>query len=157
VNERRQVTVLHAGTELDPTLDPEALHRRLARFSDRFATTVERHGGTVERGSAEHAIGFFGLATSHEDDVLRALRAALGLRDEKSTLGMGAGELFVGEQFSSGQPLSRARRLQEAAASGAVLLSPDVHRLVEQVALAEPAGEAWQLVDLRPEEEPQHA
>jgi DNA-binding SARP family transcriptional activator/tetratricopeptide (TPR) repeat protein len=154
VNERRQVTVLHAGVELDPALDPEALHRRLAQFADRFATIVERHGGTVERGSAEHAVGFFGLATTHEDDVLRALRAALEL---KVRAGIDTGEVFVGEQFASGRPLSRARRLYEAAPPDAVMLSTDVHRLVEQVALAEPAGEAWQLVDLRPEEEPQHA
>src|SRR6478752_1530003 len=111
-NERRQVTVLHAGTALDSDLDPEALHRRLAQFADRFATTVERHGGTVERSSAEHAVGFFGLATTHEDDVLRALRAALELRDDAVSMAIDSGELFVGEEFASGQPLSRARRLQ---------------------------------------------
>jgi DNA-binding SARP family transcriptional activator/tetratricopeptide (TPR) repeat protein len=155
VNERRQVTVLHAGIALDPDLDPEALHRRLAQFASRFATVVERHGGTVERTSAEHAVGFFGLATTHEDDVLRALRAALEL---EVTAGIDTGELFVGQEFASGQPLSRARRLYEAAPPGAILLSPDVHRLVEQVAVAEPADEAWQLVGLRPEEEePSHA
>jgi DNA-binding SARP family transcriptional activator/tetratricopeptide (TPR) repeat protein len=154
VNERRKVTVLHAGVEIDPDLDPEALHRELARFSERFATIVERHGGTVERASAENAIGFFGLATTHEDDVLRALRAALEL---EATAGIDTGELFVGEEFASGQPLSRARRLYEAAASGTILLSLEVHRLVEQIAVAEPVGDAWQLVDLRPEEaEPLH-
>src|SRR4051812_23353173 len=155
VNERRKVTVLHAGVTIDPELDPEALHRELARFSDRFASIVERHGGTVERSSAESAVGFFGLATTHEDDVLRALRAALEL---EATAGIDTGELFVGEDFASGQPLSRARRLFEAAPQGAILLSPDVHRLVEPVAVAEPADEAWQLIDLRPEEsEPAHA
>ncbi|TMK96998.1 MAG: adenylate/guanylate cyclase domain-containing protein, partial [Actinobacteria bacterium] len=148
-NERRQVTVLHSGITLDSELDPEALHRELARFSDRFAAIVERHGGTVERSSAESAVGFFGLATTHEDDVLRALRAALELG---VTAGIDSGELFVGEEFASGRPLSRARRLHETAADGAILLSSDVHRLVEQVAVAEPAGDAWQLVDLRPEQ-----
>src|SRR3954467_11214334 len=47
VNERRQVTVLHAGTAPAPDLAPEALHRRRARSASRFATVVERHGGTV--------------------------------------------------------------------------------------------------------------
>jgi DNA-binding SARP family transcriptional activator/tetratricopeptide (TPR) repeat protein len=154
-NERRQVTVLHAGVAPDPGLDPEALHRQLAQFSNRFAAIVERHGGTVERTSAEAAVGFFGLTAAHEDDVLRALRAALELQ---VTAGIDTGELFVGEEFASGQPLSRARRLYEAAPHGAILLSPDVHRLVEPVAVAEPSGDAWQLVDLRPEEsEPLHA
>jgi DNA-binding SARP family transcriptional activator/tetratricopeptide (TPR) repeat protein len=159
VNERRQVTVLCAGIAIAADLDPEALHRQLARFSDRFAAVVERHGGTVERTGAEIAIGFFGLTAAHEDDVLRALRAALELRDPQITAGIDTGELFVGEQFSSGQPLSRARRLHESAPEGSILLTPDVHRLVEQAALAEPIADldAWQLVDLRPEEtEPLH-
>jgi len=149
INERRQVTVLCAGIALESDLDPEALHRALAQFSNRFAAIVERHGGTVERTTAEHAVGYFGLATTHEDDVLRALRAALELQ---ATAGIDTGELFVGEEFSSGRPLSNARRLHEAAGDGAILMSSDVHRLVEQAVVAEPAGEAWQLVGLRPDE-----
>src|SRR5439155_1759518 len=129
-NERRQVTVLHAGITLDSELDPEALHRELARFSDRFAAIVERHGGTVERSSAESAVGFFGLATTHEDDVLRALRAALALG---VTAGIDSGELFVGEEFASGRPVSRARRLHETVSDGVGIPHGPVRELVGQL------------------------
>src|SRR5439155_577520 len=69
------------AAQLAGELDPEALHGVLARFLDACATTIERHGGTVEQRAAEAAIGMFGLAAAHEDDALRALRAALELRD----------------------------------------------------------------------------
>ena len=101
------VTVVSAGVTnaaaLAADLDPEALHRVMARFSDSYAGIVERHGGTVERRAAETAIGFFGLTAAHEDDALRALRAAVDLRETAAQwddvqLGMGidCGEVFVG-------------------------------------------------------------
>ena len=151
--QRKTVTVLFCdvvgSTALGESVDPESLRAVLCRYFERMKSIVERHGGTVERSSGETAVGFFGLATTHEDDVLRALRAALELQ---VTAGVDTGELFVGEEFASGQPLSRARRLFEAAPRDAILLSPDVHRLVEPVAVAQPSGDAWQLVGLRPEE-----
>src|SRR3954469_10348416 len=168
-SERRTVTVVCAGATnaaaLAADLDPEALHRVLARFSDAFAGIVERHGGMVERRAAETAVGFFGLTAAHEDDALRGLRAALELRetaagwdDVQLGVGIDCGEVFVGsgsrgERFASGQALSLAGRLHEAAPDGAILLSQELHRLVEQAAVAEPLApvadlRAWQLVDL---------
>jgi DNA-binding SARP family transcriptional activator len=171
-DERRVVSVLSAtvtnAAQLSTQLDPEALHRLFARFSDVCAATVERHGGTVERRAPETLIGIFGLAAAHEDDALRALRAALELRDAAAgwdgvALAMGAdcGAVFVGsgtrgERFASGQALSLAGRLQEVADAGSILLSEGIHRLVEQVVVAEPLthGElrAWLLTDVRGDE-----
>jgi DNA-binding SARP family transcriptional activator len=169
-SERRMVTVLCAGVTnaaaLAAQLDPEALHRVLARFSDTCAGIVERHGGTVERRAAEAAVGFFGLTAAHEDDALRALRAALELREAaagwdgvQTGAGIDCGEVFVGsgtrgERFASGQAVSLAGSLHDAAPGGAILLSDGIHRLVEQAVVAEPFGpvgelRAWQLVDLR--------
>ena len=123
----------------------------MARFSDSCAGIVERHGGTVERRAAEGAIGFFGLTAAHEDDALRALRAATELRetaadwdDVRLGIGIDCGEVFVGsgargERFASGHALSLAGRLHAAAPDGAILLSAEVHCLVEQAVVAEPA------------------
>jgi DNA-binding SARP family transcriptional activator len=174
-NTRRVVSVVCVGVAnaavLAEDLDPEALHGLLVRFSDACAAAVERHGGTAERRAAECAIGIFGLSAVHEDDALRALRAALELReavagwdDVQVGLGVDCGEVFVGsgargERFASGQTVSVAGRLQEAAPDGAILLSERIHRLVEQAVVAEPlesivvAGDtaelrAWQLVGL---------
>ncbi len=172
-SERRMVTVVSAGVTnaaaLAADLDPEALHRVIARFADTCAGIVERHGGTVERRAAETAIGFFGLTAAHEDDALRAVRAAIDLRetaadwdDVQLGIGIDCGEVFVGsgargERFASGQALSHAGGLQEVAPDGAILLSKEVHRLVEQAVVAEPAEpvgdvSAWQLIDMRSDE-----
>lgn len=177
-SERRMVTVVSAGVTnaaaLATDLDPEALHRVIARFADTCAGIVERHGGTVDRRAAETAIGFFGLTAAHEDDALRALRAAIDLRetaadwnDVQLGIGIDCGEVFVGsgargERFASGRALSLAGRLQEAAPEAGILLSKEVHRLVEQAVVAEPAppvgdAGAWQLIDMRSDDQAAHS
>jgi class 3 adenylate cyclase len=77
-------TVSVAITELVPicpTLDPEVLHERLATALDEISHRLERHGGAVERGIGAVVLAVFGTPTVHEDDPLRAVRAALDARD----------------------------------------------------------------------------
>jgi DNA-binding SARP family transcriptional activator/tetratricopeptide (TPR) repeat protein len=170
-SERRVVSVMCArvanAAALAEERDPEALHGLLARFSDACGAAVERHGGTLERRGAEAVIGIFGLDAVHEDDALRALRAALELREAVAQwdcvhvgVGVDCGPVFVGagergERFASGQAVSNAERLQEAAQAGSILLSEGIHRLVEPSLVAEPVGDdlrTWELASLRPEQ-----
>ena len=57
------------------------MHNLLDRYSDACSAVIERHGGTVEGFIGDAVVGVFGLAELHEDDALRAVRAAVELRE----------------------------------------------------------------------------
>jgi class 3 adenylate cyclase len=69
------------STALGESREPEALERLLARYFDRMKAIVERHGGTVQKFIGDAVVAVFGVPVLHEDDALRALRAALEMRD----------------------------------------------------------------------------
>ena len=89
---RKTVTVLFCdvtgSTELGEKLDPEALRAVLARYFERMKAIVERHGGTVEKFIGDAVMAVFGVPTLHEDDALRALRAAVEMREALPELGV---------------------------------------------------------------------
>ena len=175
---RKLVSVVFAdvarSTALGEHRDPESMHAVLDRFSGACADALERHGGVVEKFIGDAVVGFFGLVQVHEDDALRAVRAAVEMRAAVAALGevevkiaVNSGEAFVGagarrEPFATGDAINVAARLQEAAAAGEILLGDLTRRLAETLVRAEPleplavAGHgatvpAWRLLGLRPE------
>ena len=81
VTERRKlVTVLFAdvvgSTALGERVDPETLRWAMQRWFGRMAEVIERHGGTVENYIGDAVMAVFGVPVAHEDDALRAVRAA---------------------------------------------------------------------------------
>ena len=88
--QRKTVTVLFCdvtgSTALGERLDPESLRRVLARYFDVARTAVERHGGVVEKFIGDAVMAVFGVPQVHEDDALRAVRAAQDLRDGARSL-----------------------------------------------------------------------
>ena len=87
---RRLVSIVFAdivgSTGLAERLDPESMHGLLDRYSDVCSAVIERHGGTVEGFIGDAVVGVFGLAELHEDDALRAVRAAVELREAGAAL-----------------------------------------------------------------------
>src|SRR5215218_6317772 len=87
---RKTVTVLFAdvvsSTALGEQLDPEALRRVMGRYFEAARAAVERHGGTVEKFIGDAVMAVFGIPTLHEDDALRAVRAAEELRGSLGAL-----------------------------------------------------------------------
>ena len=89
-----------------------------------------RHGGRVEQLLGEEAVAVFGLPAAHEDDLLRALRSVVELRDALSAIPLRAavesGEVLVGAEgrVLSGTALTTARRVKEAARQAEILLGP---------------------------------
>ena len=83
--QRKTVTVLFCdvtgSTALGERLDPESLRRVLARYFETAKTVVEQHGGTVEKFIGDAVMAVFGVPQVHEDDALRAVRAAAQLRE----------------------------------------------------------------------------
>jgi class 3 adenylate cyclase/tetratricopeptide (TPR) repeat protein len=168
---RKTVTVLFAdvtgSTAIGERLDPEALRKVMTRYFEVSRATLERHGATVEKFIGDAVMAVFGIPAVHEDDALRAARAALDLRREVSALGIelrigvNTGEVVAeeGETLVTGDAVNVAARLEQAAAPDEILLGDATFRLgrnalrVEAVPPVEAKGKsepvaAWRLVDV---------
>ena len=161
---RRPVTVVFSdvvdSTALGERLDAETLRRVMERYFAQMRGALERHGGTVEKFIGDAVMAVFGMPTIHEDDALRAVRAADDMRHELRALnaeltrdwdvqidmrtGVNTGEVVVsGDDDASyvlGSPVNMAARLEQAAGPGEILLGPDTYRLVHGAVDAEPGA-----------------
>src|SRR5688500_1807345 len=81
---RRTVSIifsdLKGSTELGERLDQEALHEVKERYFAAMAAEITRHGGKIEKYIGDAIMAVFGLPVLHEDDALRAVRAAVGMQ-----------------------------------------------------------------------------
>ena len=77
---RKVVTILFCdvvgSTSLGEATDPETTRRVMARYAMAMTEVIERYGGTVERFRGDEVMAVFGIPAAHEDDALRAARAA---------------------------------------------------------------------------------
>ena len=111
---------------------------------------MERHGGTVEKFIGDAVMAVFGIPTLHEDDALRACRAAMEIGDALDRLnkeleqdwgvtvamrtGITTGEVIAGDPSSgqtlvTGDAVNTAARLEQAAPAGTVLIGePNVSK-----------------------------
>ena len=152
---RKTVTVVFCdvvgSTPLGEQLDPESLRRVMTRFFERTSRALERHGGTVSKYIGDAVMAVFGIPTLHEDDALRAVRAASEMRAEISALneelrrdvgvelrvriGVNTGPAVVGDPALGdalvvGDAVNVAARLEQAAAPDEIVLGPDTYALV---------------------------
>ena len=85
---RKTVSVLFCdladSTALGERLDPEPLREVMGSWYEAMRDAVERHGGTVEKFVGDAVMAVFGLPRAHEDDALRAVRAALEMQRRSS-------------------------------------------------------------------------
>jgi tetratricopeptide (TPR) repeat protein len=126
----------------------------MARYFDAMRAEVELHGGTVEKFIGDAVMAVFGIPALHEDDALRAVRAADGMRESLETLnkdlerdfgvrlasriGVNTGEVLVGPGSTdfgrvTGDAVNTAARLETAAQPGEILIGADTYRLVRDV------------------------
>ncbi len=147
--QRKTVTVLFCdvvgSTALGESTDPEAMRLLLARYFERMRAIVERHGGTVEKFIGDAVMAVFGVPLLHEDDALRAVRAAVEMQDVlpglgvEGRIGVNTGEVVAGtaERLVTGDAVNVAARLQQAAAPGEVLLGAETRELVRDAVTVE--------------------
>ena len=147
---RKTVTVLFCdltgSTALGEQTDPEALRALLARYFERMKAIVEAHGGTVEKFIGDAVMAVFGVPAAHEDDALRACRAAMEMRDALPELGIAGrigvntGEVVTGteERLATGDAVNVAARFEQAAAPAEVLIGEPTLALVREAVVAEP-------------------
>jgi class 3 adenylate cyclase/tetratricopeptide (TPR) repeat protein len=139
---RKVVTVLFCdvvgSTALGESVDPEALQGLLARYFERMSRIVESHGGSVEKFIGDAVMAVFGVPVAHEDDALRACRAAVEMREALPELGVAGrigvntGEVLTGteERLATGDAVNVAARLEQAAEPGEVLIGAETLALV---------------------------
>jgi DNA-binding SARP family transcriptional activator len=163
VERRKTISILFAdivdSTSLSARLDPEVVRSVMRRYYDTVRTIVERHGGTIEKFVGDAAMAVFGIPELHEDDALRAVRAAEELREALGPLNadlareheltieiraaVNTGEVIAadaatGQQFAAGGGVNVAMRLQQSALPGEVLLGATTERLVREAVTTEP-------------------
>ena len=139
---RKVVTVLFCdvvgSTALGESVDPEALQGLLASYFERMSGIVESHGGTVEKFIGDAVMAVFGVPVAHEDDALRACRAAVEMGDAlpelgvEGRIGVNTGEVLTGteERLATGDAVNVAARLEQAAEPGEVLIGGETLALV---------------------------
>jgi class 3 adenylate cyclase len=148
--QRKTVTVLFCdvtgSTALGESIDPEALREVLAGYFKRMKAIVESHGGTVEKFIGDAVMAVFGAPAAHEDDALRAVRAAAEMRNAlpelglEARIGLNTGMVVTGteERLATGDAVNVAARLEQAAEPGEVLLGEPTLELVREAVEAEP-------------------
>jgi class 3 adenylate cyclase len=158
--QRKTVTVLFCdvtgSTALGERLDPESFRQVMRRYFDVARRVIEGHGGTVEKFIGDAVMAVFGVPVLHEDDGLRAVRAAAGLLDEIGTLnreleadfgatvsvrvGVNTGQVVAGieERLATGDAVNLAARLEQAAAPGEIVIGPQTWALVRDAVTSEP-------------------
>jgi class 3 adenylate cyclase len=152
-SERRLVTVvfvdLVGSTMLANTLDPERFREVLAAFHAMVTEQVEWLRGRAESFIGDAVLAVFGVPTSHDDDAVRAIRAALSVVNRAPQLGIelglptpmrvhvgiNTGLVAVGSAADRGivigGEVNIGARLQQAAAPDEVLVGPTTHQLVK--------------------------
>jgi class 3 adenylate cyclase/tetratricopeptide (TPR) repeat protein len=163
VAQRRHVTFLFAdlvgSSALSEQLDPEAFHALIDQWLQAMTEEVERFGGMLNQFSGDGILALFGAPLAQEDAPVQACRAALALQRRVVQLdtpvrlamrvGVDSGEIVAGlvgtdrrnEYAALGQRTNRAKRVQEQADPGSILISQDTHDLVREYFRLVPAGE----------------
>jgi DNA-binding SARP family transcriptional activator len=125
---RRRVTCLFSRLAV-PGEDPESLRARAERHQEAARAACARHGGGVAELRGDALLMAFGTPVAHEDDALRALRAAAELRGDPEPLALGVGTGDVVAPLIGEAPAA-AERLARAAAPGEVRVDAATWRLV---------------------------
>jgi DNA-binding SARP family transcriptional activator/class 3 adenylate cyclase len=149
-------------------LDPEALRRVTGRAFEALEAAADGHGGTIETVSGDAITAVFGLPLVHEDDSLRAMRAAADARtalvELAATLGaeralrldfrigISTGEIVTGgneatQARATGEPLTISQRLGDDAAPGEILIDGATRAVLRDAVKVEPARGGWRVLD----------
>jgi class 3 adenylate cyclase len=159
---RKVVTIVRSdlvgSTKLGEELDPETLRQVLARYFDAMSDVLMRHEGASQKFIGDAVVAVFGIPTVHEDDALRAVRAAnemraalrelneqldlrwgvrLQARTGVSTGGVIVGDPSQGEDFVSGEAVNVATWLERSAPPREILIGEQTLELVRGAVLVQ--------------------
>ena len=155
--ERKPVTILFTdivgSTAIAEKLDPEVWKEIVSGAHRRVGEAIYRYEGTIAQLLGDGVLAFYGAPITHEDDPIRAVRAAMDIQesvksyglelggvvdDFQMRIGINTGTVVIGEigtdmhveYLAIGDAVNVAARLQSAAEPGKVMLSEPCARLV---------------------------
>ncbi len=157
-SERKHVTVMFSDlsgyTAMSEKLDPEDLREIMTRIFGEIVQVVGKYEGLTEKFVGDAVMVLFGVPKAHEDDPIRAIRAAkeihalveamspqfrerIGVSLSMHT-GINTGLVVTGEVHLesgthgvSGDTINLASRLTGLAKAGEIVVGPETHRLSE--------------------------
>ncbi len=153
--ERKLATVLFGDivgfSALSNELEPDGVHELAKAFFEPLSREIEREGGTVLKYIGDKVMAVFGVPLAHEDDAVRAVRAAIAMTgrvreiararghlDVDLRVGVNTGLVMVGSVGGGtraapdimGATVNLASRIEEAAQAGEILVGGPTERLV---------------------------
>lgn len=161
---RKTVTLLFTdlkdSTALGERLDSEAMHEVKERYFNAMAEEIKRHGGKIEKYIGDAIMAVFGLPRAHEDDALRAVRAAVGMKEALQKVnadlasrygvqlanrtGVNTGEVVASDdptadqKLATGDAVNVTARLEAAAPANEIYIGETTYRLVRDAVEVEP-------------------
>lgn len=156
--ERKHVTVLFSDlsgyTAISEKLDPEEVKEIMDRIFDEVSKVVSKYEGFVEKFVGDAVMALFGVPKVHEDDPLRAIRAAREIHELVDSIspevekqigqsismhtGINTGlvvtgevEMETGTHGVAGDTINLASRLSSLAEAGEILVGADTYRQAE--------------------------
>lgn len=144
-------TDLVGSTAMQEKLDPESVRRVMLTYRDVMRAEIDKHGGVIEKFIGDAIMCVFGVPKVNEDDALRAVKTAIGMRDALSSLnaqleetwgvhisvrtGINTGEVLAGEKWDTegvlGDTVNTAARYETAAGAEEILFGPTTYALVK--------------------------
>jgi DNA-binding SARP family transcriptional activator len=155
---RKTVTVAAFDiAQASGALDPEARRRLRRSLATPVSQACARHGGQMAGKMGESLVAVFGIPAVHEDDALRAARAAFEFRGHEPPVraGIDTGEVIVGgedgdEDLLAADVVESAVRLRDAAVGDEIILGEATCRLLRVSARVEATPSGWRLLELVP-------
>lgn len=149
---RKTVSILFCdlvgSTPLGERIDPEALRALMLRYFGKMTGIIEGHGGTIEKFAGDAIMAVFGVPVVHEDDAIRAVRAAVQMREASAALnvellerwgvelhtrtGVYTGPVVAGmadDTVATGDAVNIAARMEQSAGTDEILIGEVTHRL----------------------------
>ncbi|RLC71273.1 MAG: hypothetical protein DRI52_05465 [Chloroflexi bacterium] len=148
--ENRLVTALFADisgfTELSNRYPPERIVEVVNDCFKVIVDTILRYEGSINRFIGDNVLAFFGAPITHENDPERAIMAALEMRDKvrdlslQISIGINSGVMYFGpigttehlEISAYGPQINLAKRLEETAEPGQILVGPGTYRFTKR-------------------------
>ncbi len=130
----------------------EAMRDVMSRYFEAMRQALDRHGGTVEKFIGDAVMAVYGLPVRHEDDAIRAIRAAAEMQaalpalneafraewgvELRNHIGVNTGEVITGDaatgqRLVTGDAVNTAARLEQAAGPAEIILGDLTWRLAK--------------------------